>query len=77
MQVPRGIKQDFDFKGTKIPAGAIVFTCTGVMQRDPDHWEDAMTFKPERWEDPKVIAKLKENPFLFAVRVAVFSLTSL
>lgn len=46
---------------------SFVFTNTGAMQRDPDHWDEPMAFRPERWEEPKVIAKLKENPYLYAV----------
>ncbi|ORZ29996.1 cytochrome P450 [Catenaria anguillulae PL171] len=40
--------------GTQLPAGTILTTSVYAVHRDQEYWgEDALEFKPDRWEMPK------------------------
>ncbi|KAJ3680827.1 hypothetical protein LUZ60_015316 [Juncus effusus] len=41
---------DIDFKGHTIPKGCKIFASFRAVHLDPDHYEDASTFDPSRWE---------------------------
>jgi cytochrome P450 len=42
--------EDHEFAGYKIPKGSLALASMFVTHRDPRFWEDAESFKPERWE---------------------------
>ncbi len=42
--------KDFELDGTKIPAGTLLMLSQWVTHRLPEIWQDADTFKPERWD---------------------------
>lgn len=49
-----------------VPARAIVMYFPLLMQRNPDLWgADADAFDPERWLDPRRVARLTANPLMF------------
>jgi cytochrome P450 len=42
-------REDVPFAGHVIPAGSTVVFSEYVTHRDPDLWDDPLTFDPERW----------------------------
>ena len=41
--------EDFELDGYRFPAGTFLMFNQWVLHRHPDLWEDAETFRPERW----------------------------
>jgi cytochrome P450 len=41
---------DFELDGYRFPAGTLLMFNQWVLHRHPDLWEDADTFRPERWD---------------------------
>jgi cytochrome P450 len=41
---------DFEVDGYRFPAGTLLMFSQWTMHRHPDLWEDADTFRPERWD---------------------------
>ncbi len=46
----RHAAQHLDLHGLPVEAGAPVIICPYAVHRDPDQWEHAEDFRPERWE---------------------------
>jgi cytochrome P450 len=42
--------EDFELDGYRFPAGTFLMFNQWVLHRHPDLWEDADTFRPERWD---------------------------
>ena len=47
---------------TKVPAGACVIYCPYAMGRDPNIWDDPLTFKPERF-----LGQPEPSPYKYAL----------
>lgn len=47
--LPRNTMQDTNYMGYLIPKDTQVFVNAWAIGRDPDSWEDPLTFKPERF----------------------------
>ncbi|OAY39660.1 iridoid oxidase [Manihot esculenta] len=88
--VPRNTMQDTDFMGYHIPKDTQVLVSAWAMGRDPDSWEDPLSFKPERFLGSNIDYKGQNYeliPFgsgrricvgvLLAQRVVVLSLAAL
>jgi cytochrome P450 len=55
-----------------IKSGSYVFYCTYAMHRDPAiYGDDAMEFKPERWEDPALRPGWGYLPFNGGARTCI------
>ena len=51
---PRVARADYVLGGYRIPRGTTVLPVLDVGHRDPQYWDDAEAFRPERWlEDPQ------------------------
>jgi len=63
----RHLREPIDAAGVRIPAGVIALYSPYVTQRLPELWPDALTFRPERWDnaDPSYVepAPLSYLPF--------------
>jgi cytochrome P450 len=42
--------EDFELDGYHFPAGTLLMLSQWTLHRNPDIWEDADTFRPERWQ---------------------------
>ena len=62
--VPRVCKEQCRLGGYTIPAGSRVVINTWAMGRDPSYWEDAESFRPERFLDRNVDFKGTSFEFL-------------
>ncbi|GJM90421.1 hypothetical protein PR202_ga06699 [Eleusine coracana subsp. coracana] len=61
--VPRECRQTCSVMGYDVPKGTTAFVNVWMISRDPEYWEDAETFKPERFESCAV--DFKGNDFEF------------
>lgn len=52
--VPRKAIRDTNFMGYTIPKDTQVFVNTWAIQKDEENWEDALSFKPERFLDSNI-----------------------
>lgn len=52
--VPRNSTEDTNFMGYHIPKNTQVFVNVWAIGRDPDAWEDPLSFKPERFIGSKI-----------------------
>ncbi|KAL8516814.1 hypothetical protein ACS0TY_015172 [Phlomoides rotata] len=52
--LPRNTMEDTKYLGYIIPKGTQVFVNAWAVGRDPDSWDDALTFKPDRFLDSNV-----------------------
>ena len=48
---PRHVERDVTFKGHRIKKGSLVLYSALVTHRMPEHWDDPLSFRPERWLD--------------------------
>lgn len=64
MLLPRNSIQDTEYMGYFIPKNTIVFVNVWAIHRDPDAWEDPLSFKPERFFNSNVDAKGKHFELL-------------
>lgn len=46
---PRTVVEAFEFRGHRVPRGALVVYSAYLSGRDPSAWPDVETFRPERW----------------------------
>ncbi|KAH7652461.1 Isoflavone 2'-hydroxylase protein [Dioscorea alata] len=63
---PRASSADCTIQGYHVPKGTILFVNVWGLQRDPDLWDDAMSFKPERFageEEEEEEEDVKYVPF--------------
>lgn len=61
-RLPRMVEtQDVVLNGYTIPRGTIVGMSSWMMHRDPKVFPDPNTFRPERWLDPAMAAKLEKS----------------
>ena len=49
--VIRKLTRDAEFRGYDLKAGELVAPAIGLIQRSPEHWDDPLAFKPERFLD--------------------------
>lgn len=47
--LPRKAREDTEFMGYNIPKDTVVIVNAWAIHRDPDSWEDPLSFKPERF----------------------------
>nr|ASY08116.1 iridoid oxidase [Nothapodytes nimmoniana]QNS29992.1 cytochrome P450 [Nothapodytes nimmoniana] len=52
--LPRNTMEDTNYMGYLIPKGTQVFVNAWAIGRDPQHWDDPLTFNPERFLESKV-----------------------
>ena len=64
MAVPHRALKDIDIDGYRIPKNAMVFSVLYHILRDPDYWQDADIFKPERFLTPDGKQVIKEDRFI-------------
>jgi cytochrome P450 len=71
--IGRQAVEDYEARGSVIPAGATVFLSQYVMHRDPRYWFDAERFDPNRWtpEAQARRAKFTYFPFGAGSRVCI------
>ena len=46
---PRKVVRDVTYKGHRIKKGSTILYSALVTQRMPEHWDDPLAFRPERW----------------------------
>ncbi|MFB6172590.1 MAG: cytochrome P450 [Haloarculaceae archaeon] len=49
---PRETTTDVDLGGYRVPEGSLVLASQWAVHRDPAHYEDPLSFRPERWANP-------------------------
>ena len=52
--VVRKLTADAEIAGHRLPAGTVVSPAISIIQRSPDHYEDPLAFRPERFLDDAV-----------------------
>ncbi|GAB2274056.1 hypothetical protein Dimus_008826 [Dionaea muscipula] len=62
--VPRRVDADVELSGFIVPKNARVFVNVWAMGRDPDVWENAHVFTPERFMESKIDYKGQDFEFL-------------
>ena len=62
--LPRKADRDTDFMGYRIPKDTQVFINNWAIATDEDDWEDALSFKPERFLDSNINYKGQNYEFL-------------
>ncbi|KAF5194472.1 Cytochrome p450 [Thalictrum thalictroides] len=63
LMAPRESREKCEINGYEIPKGTKAFVNAWAIGRDPEYWNDAESFKPERFEDLAV--NYKGNNFEF------------
>ncbi|XP_047312393.1 cytochrome P450 81Q32-like [Impatiens glandulifera] len=61
--LPRMSSEDCKIAGFDVPCGTVLLVNAWAIHRDPDVWEEAERFKPERFEDGEVESGYKLIPF--------------
>ncbi|KAK1381300.1 Geraniol 10-hydroxylase [Heracleum sosnowskyi] len=62
--VPRKAVRDTNFMGYSIPKNTLVMVNYWAIGRDEDSWEDALSFKPERFLDSNINYKGSSYEFI-------------
>ncbi|XP_065855055.1 cytochrome P450 76A1-like [Euphorbia lathyris] len=62
--LPRKTRQDTQFMGYGIPKNAQVFVNVWAIGRDPQFWDDPLSFKPERFMNSNIAFKGQHFEFL-------------
>ena len=63
--------KDTELGGVAIPAGSTVLISQWVMHRDPRYFDDALAFRPERWEEDRSFPRFAYFPFGGGPRVCI------
>ena len=73
--VNRTASKDVELKESKVvvPRGTVVLVPLGIMNRDPDQWEDPNAFRPERFEEITSHSSAKHGylPFGYGSRTCI------
>ena len=70
----RKLRRDFTFEGMELEKGQLTFYSFVAVQRNPKYWDNPDDFIPERFSDPVVQEKLRQNPHMWTPYVCVFFL---
>jgi unspecific monooxygenase len=66
----RRLNEDWELDGYTIPKDTMVASCSYLLHRHPDEWENAFTFDPERFlerdEQGNIKSVLRPDPFKWA-----------
>ena len=62
--IPRKSRQDCNVLGYDIPANTHIFINVMAINKDPNHWENPLEFKPERFENNMVDVRGQQFHFL-------------
>jgi cytochrome P450 len=59
----RSVAEDIEFHGSQVPAGERLFYSIYLSHRDPEYWEDAEAFHPERFAHGRKTPPFAYVPF--------------